>query len=124
MKKFKKGSKEAKEFMAKIRAKRKYSTVNKKQPESVHKDTKSHNVNISVLSGMKGLKKITGVAPHKAKYFIDFMLNGVERTEYFDKIPKGVYKGENKVLYLMRFTDSGTSLIPLLSTKDNKPVKR
>jgi hypothetical protein len=63
--KLKKGSKEAKEFMASIRAKKKGAkktavkkTAVKKAPKktavkkaSTHKDTKSHNVNISVVSG-------------------------------------------------------------------------
>lgn len=76
------------------------------------------------LTGIKGLKKISGVAPHKAKYYIEFMHQGIERTEYFDKLPKGVYKGENKILYVMKLTDKGTSLIPLLFTKNNLPVKK
>lgn len=76
------------------------------------------------LTGIKGLKKISGVAPHKAKYFIEFMHQGIERTEYFDKLPKGVYKGENKILYVMKLTDKGTSLLPLLYTKNNLPVKK
>ena len=58
---FKKGSKEAKAFMAKIRAKKGKKTVTKKPatkkvvkkatPKNLHKDTKSHNVNIRVVSG-------------------------------------------------------------------------
>jgi len=52
MKKLKKGSLEAKRFMAKIRAMRKSSPKkSKKISGSSHKDTKSHNVNIRVLSG-------------------------------------------------------------------------
>ena len=54
MKKLKKGSLEAKRFMAKIRAMRKSSPKkSKKISGSSHKDTKSHNVNIRVLSGDK-----------------------------------------------------------------------
>lgn len=59
--KLKKGSKEAKQFMAKLRAKRKgikkaVKKVKRKisgnpRRETQHKDTKSHNVNIRVLSG-------------------------------------------------------------------------
>jgi hypothetical protein len=49
--KFKKGSKEAKAHMAKIRAMRGTST---------HKDTKSHNVNIKVVSGAVGSLPFTG----------------------------------------------------------------
>jgi len=80
MKKLIKGSKAAKDFMAKIRAKRKvagvkdskqlkkelaakklrlphgYETIKrtrkKKKLSGIHKDTKSHNVKISVISGL------------------------------------------------------------------------
>ena len=80
MKKLIKGSKAAKDFMAKIRAKRKVSGVKdskllkkelaakklrlphgyetikrtrkKKKLSGIHKDTKSHNVKISVISGL------------------------------------------------------------------------
>ena len=76
------------------------------------------------ILGIKGLKKISGVPPHKAKYFIEFMYQGIERTEYFDKLPKGVYKGDNKILYLMKLSDEGTILTPLLYTKNNLPVKK
>ena len=51
--KLKKGSAAAKAFMAKIRAKK--GTA--KKPVSKHKDTKSHNVNIRVVSGIKNLSK-------------------------------------------------------------------
>lgn len=61
--KLKKGSKAAKDFMAKIRAKRKKATKKAVKPKraakkaakkvsSTHKDTKSHNVRISVVSGV------------------------------------------------------------------------
>lgn len=57
--KLKKGSKAAKNFMAKIRAKRKKTTKKAVKPKraakkasSVHKDTASHNVRISVVSGV------------------------------------------------------------------------
>ena len=74
--KLKKGSAAAKAYMAKIRAKRKEvkkSTIAKpkraarkvvkaarkkaaKKMTSLHKDTKSHNVRISVMSGLKKIK--------------------------------------------------------------------
>lgn len=50
MKKLKKGSIEAKRYMAKIRSMRK-TKKRKVNGTSSHKDTKSHNVNIRVLSG-------------------------------------------------------------------------
>jgi hypothetical protein len=72
--KLKKGSAEAKRFMASIRAKKKGAkktavkkTAVKKAPKktavkkaSTHKDTKSHNVKISVVSGLQNntLKEI------------------------------------------------------------------
>ena len=70
--KLKKGSAEAKRYMASIRAKKKGAkkisgvkkTATKKAPTkktaSTHKDTKSHNVRISVVSGLKNdvLKKL------------------------------------------------------------------
>ena len=95
--------------------------------ETMHKDTKSHNVNIRVMSGNKntdGLKKLSGVAPHKGKYFIVYKRAQIENTEYFDKLPAGRYKGMDNIIYLMRGTDSGTALIPLIEAKSNKPVKR
>lgn len=52
--KFKKGSKAAKDYMASIRAKK--GTAKKtvaKKTSAKHKDTKSHNVNIKVVSGWK-----------------------------------------------------------------------
>jgi hypothetical protein len=59
---YKKGSPEAKAFMAKLRsAKGKTKKVGAtkkvmpvKKASSMHKDTKSHNVNISVVSGVDG----------------------------------------------------------------------
>jgi hypothetical protein len=93
----------------------------KNTPESTHKDTKSHNVNIRVVSGVK---QLSGVAPHKAKYFIDFIYQGIERTEYFDKLPADRYKGMNGIIYVTRLTDYGTTLIPLTETKTNKPLKK
>ncbi len=93
-----------------------------------HKDNKSHNVNIRVISG---LKKLSGVEPHKAKYYIEYKKSGVSTIEYFDKLPKDLYyaagyqdpKLKGKA-YVTKFTDSGTSLIPLLFTKNNIQVKK
>lgn len=76
------------------------------------------------LLGIKGLKKISGVLPHKAKYYIDYMLHGIERTEYFDKLPKGKYRAENNIYYILKLTDAGTSLIPILNVKTNQPIKK
>jgi len=92
-----------------------------KKASSMHKDTKSHNVNIRVVSG---LKKLSGVSPHKAKYFIEFIYQSIERTEYFDKLPPDRYKGMTGINYLLRLTDYGTTLIPLREAKTNLPVKK
>jgi hypothetical protein len=91
-----------------------------KRTSEMHTDTKSHNVNIRVMSG---LSKITGV-PHKAKYYIKYKQNSVDRVEYFDKLPKGYYKGMDRILYVMRFTDSGTSLIPIRNVKNDNSIKK
>jgi hypothetical protein len=72
---------------------------------------------------MSGLSKITGV-PHKAKYYIKYKQNSVDRVEYFDKLPKGYYKGMDRILYVMRFTDSGTSLIPIRNVKNDNSIKK
>lgn len=72
MPKFKKGSKEAKAYMAKIRNMKKGSKIGavkskpatkKAKPKTTasHKDTKSHNVNIRVVSGIKKSKGIFGI---------------------------------------------------------------
>lgn len=88
--------------------------------KSYHKDTKSHNVNIRVVSG---LSKITGI-PHKGKYYIDYKKNGVSYIDYFDKLPNGYYKGMDRVLYKSMLTDYGTTLVPIRNVKTGKPVKK
>lgn len=111
--------------------KMKTGKIRKISGTSSHKDTKSHNVNIRVVSGIKGLTKISGVDPHKAKYFIEYTTGGIKKIEYFDKLPKGIYyaggyqdpKDKGKA-YVMKLTDSGTSLIPLYHTKNNIQVKK
>jgi hypothetical protein len=98
----------------------KKKAVKKSPARSMHKDTKSHNVNIRVMSG---LRKIIGM-PHKSKYYIDYKKNGILIYEYFDKLPKDKYKGMDGTYYLTRLTDYGTSLIPLINSKTNKSVKK
>jgi hypothetical protein len=114
--KFKKGSKEAKAFMAKLRAKRKVGAIKivekgeskSAKPKAVyqqkrsakgtfkglkkigakpglHKDTKSHNVNIRVVSGIgdigKKFTRITNDYNGNPRYVIHFLelLNDEER---------------------------------------------
>ena len=91
-----------------------------KRTSEMHTDTKSHNVNIRVMSG---LSKITGI-PHKAKYFIKYKRAGVDQIEYFDRLPKGYYKGTDRILYMMKNTDSGTALVPIKNVKNDKIVKK
>lgn len=85
-----------------------------------HTDKQSHNVRINVVSG---LTKISGFA-NKAKYYIDYKLNGYKKIEYFDKLPKDKYKGSDRIIYVTRLTDDGTSLIPLKNFKTNKFLKK
>lgn len=91
-----------------------------KKSTSYHKDTKSHNVRINVVSGLAQIKGI----PHKAKYYIDYKRNGVKVIEYFDKLPKGYYKGMDSILYMFTLTDSGSSLVPIINVKTGKIVKK
>ena len=92
-----------------------------KKKAATHKDTKSHNVNIRVMSGMY---KLSGVEPHKAKYFIEWTYDGIKQKKYYDKMPKDVYRGFNGIYYMMVLTDKGTSLTALYSTKTNKIIRR
>ena len=91
-----------------------------KKATSIHKDSKSHNVRINVVSGLSQIKGI----PHKAKYFIDYKRNGVKVIEYFDKLPKGYYKGMDGILYIFLMTDSGSTLTPIVNVKTGKIVKK
>jgi hypothetical protein len=85
-KRFKKGSPEAKAFMAKLRKMKGKKTTSKKvgatkktTPKkrvlSMHKDTKSHNVNIRVVSGTND-------------FYIERLKKASQRLFEFDKILK------------------------------------
>jgi hypothetical protein len=118
-----------------------------------HTDTKSHNVNIRVMSGVKSdikkrlkqsgkrlkhgyslvpgeIRKLSGLSriigtPHKSKYYIKYKTETQEnKIEYFDKLPKGIYYGSDKIAYLLRMTNAGTSLIPLHKSANDKPHKK
>lgn len=112
-------SKEGKSRVGKVQKTSVKAKRSKKSGE-MHTDTKSHNVNIRVVSG---LSKIIGV-PHKAKYYISTKKQGVKHIEYFDKLPKGYYKGMDKILYIMRLEDAGTVLTPIRHVKNDLPVKK
>jgi hypothetical protein len=58
------------------------------------------------------------------KYYIEFMQGGIEKTIVFDKLPPNRYKGKNGIIYVTKFTDAGTTLIPLMNIKTNLPVKK
>jgi hypothetical protein len=108
------GAAPKKKAATKVKAKKSRST-------EMHTDTKSHNVNIRVMSG---LSKITGT-PHKSKYFIKYKIDNIQRMEYFDKLPKDRYVSPSeRIVYLMRNTDNGTALVPLRFTKNDLFVKK
>jgi hypothetical protein len=73
---------------------------------------------------LSGLKKIVGI-PHRSKYYISYTTdNGIKKVEYFEKLPTGRYKGMDRVIYLTRLTNSGTSLIPVKLTSTDKELKK
>ena len=94
--KFKKGSKEAKAHMAKIRAMRGTGA-------GKHTDTKSHNVNIKVVSGTIGSLPFTGKflgvnikatkEPSGVRLDIGKTRMGIDRnSDTFNKMVEGQYK--------------------------------
>jgi len=92
-----------------------------KRTSEMHTDTKSHNVNIRVVSG---ISKITGI-PHKAKYYITYKLFDIKRVDYFDKLPKDRYiSPSERIVYVMKNTDNGTALVPVRYTKNDNIVKK
>jgi len=115
------GKKRAKVGAAKKSKPTKVKAKKSKPTSDMHKDTKSHNVNIRVVSG---LSKITGI-PHKAKYYISYKENGIKRIEYFDKLPKDYVRSVGGNLFLYRRQFDGTNpLFPIKSVKNNKQVKK
>jgi len=72
---------------------------------------------------MSGLHKIVGSV--SGKYYINYTTDsGYKKMEFFNKLPKGYYKGKDRVLYVTRLTHNGTSLIPIKYTDNNKEVKK
>ena len=45
-----------------------------------------------------------------------------EELESF--LPKGYYKGKDRIIYVMKYTDKGTSLVPVKHTYNNQFVKK
>jgi hypothetical protein len=44
--------------------------------------------------------------------------------EFFNKFPKGYYKGIDRIIYVTRLTKGGTALIPVKYSDNNKDVKK
>ena len=90
-----------------------------KRSVSLHKDTKSHNVNIRVISG---LYKIVGISSNK--YFVEYVTEyGYKQREYYNKLPKNYYKGKDGYYYVTVLTNKGTSLVPIKYSKNEKFVR-
>lgn len=118
--KLKKGSAEAKRFMASIRAKKKGAkktavkkTAVKKAPKktavkkaSTHKDTKSHNVKISVVSGLKVHKNWFDFDVYK-NYMFDIMKDTKGKKSYIvydENAIKEVYE-TNSLTLVKKYID-------------------
>jgi len=72
---------------------------------------------------MSGLHKIVGKVD--GKYYIEYTTNmGYKKIEFFNKLPKGYYKGMDRTIYVTKLTNYGTSLIPVKYTNNNKEVKK
>jgi hypothetical protein len=75
------------------------------------------------LLGIGQLTKIIGSV--SGKYYIDYISdNGYKKMEFFNKFPKGYYKGMDRIIYVTRLTKNGTSLIPVKYSDNNKDVKK
>ena len=72
---------------------------------------------------MSGLHKIVGKVD--GKYYIEYTTDmGYKKMEFFNKLPKGYYKGMDRTIYVTKLTNYGTSLIPIKYTNNNKDVKK
>jgi hypothetical protein len=99
--KLKKGSQAAKNYMASIRAKKKgpkkaavkKATVKKAPIKSMHKDTKSHNVKISVVSG------INKNSTHAEKYAYAYSIMKLAQDKMLRR--ENLNSLENKLLSLV-----------------------
>ncbi len=119
--KLKKGSQAAKDYMAKIRAMRKgvkkaAKKVKRKLSgnplrETQHKDTKSHNVKINVLSGVDGKRLF-----NESLKNIDIEIKG---AKHWLNVAKRKYKNTNEVNHalmvvkykLKRASDNATEFV-------------
>lgn len=72
---------------------------------------------------ISGLYKIIGSV--SGKYYIEYITeDGYKKMEFFNKFPKGYYKGMNRIIYVTRLTKDGTALIPVKFSDNNKDVKK
>ena len=72
---------------------------------------------------ISGLHKIVGNV--SGKYYIDYTTDqGYKKMEFFNKFPKGYYKGMDRIIYVTRLTKDGTALIPVKYSDNNKDVKK
>jgi hypothetical protein len=75
------------------------------------------------IGNLSGLHKIVGNV--SGKYYIDYITeNGYKKMEFFNKLPKGYYKGTDRIIYITRLTKGGTALIPIKSTNNDKIIKK
>lgn len=93
------------------------------------KKTAKKPVQASLFGASKsvgGAVKISGVEPHKGKYFISYTSFGNKHIKYYQTlpVPKELFKGEKGYLYLLVRTDKGSKMVPLMNTKTNKQVKK
>ena len=76
-----------------------------------------------VVNKLSGLYKIIGSV--SGKYYIEYITeDGYKKMEFFNKFPKGYYKGMNRIIYVTRLTKGGTALIPVKFSDNNKDVKK
>jgi len=72
---------------------------------------------------ISGLHKIVGNI--SSKYYIDYITDqGYKKMEFFNKLPKGYYKGTDRIIYITRLTKGGTALIPIKNTNNDKILKK
>jgi len=76
-----------------------------------------------VINKLSGLYKIIGSV--SGKYYIEYITEyGYKKMEFFNKFPKGYYKGMNRIIYVTRLTNLGTALIPVKFSDNNVVVKK
>ena len=116
---------------ATVKRKRKISGVKKKKITETGILNRIHKVKKGVEQldeaqhkhMMSGLHKIVGKVD--GKYYIEYTTDmGYKKIEFFNKLPKGYYKGMDRTIYVTKLTNYGTSLIPVKYTNNNKDVKK